>query len=160
MLDGLALVHLLSLPVEDQKRNRRARDHLLAAIELSRASWAIYAAEEDNDREWIPYPGQTGFAGARVDKAMVDQWRAFLDEAESTLRGELLVSLWRGRKKDEGGNLARVFTEPTRLHVILWVQGSAALPYLEQGEIAQPNFWQRVMSAFDGNFLLFAIWFN
>jgi len=38
-----------------------------------------------------------------------------------------------------GVNLRRVFTEPREFDLVLWVQGTAAVPYLEAGEVTTPR---------------------
>lgn len=43
---------------------------------------------------------------------------------------------------------------------MLWVQGSAAAPFLEQGELTTPETWQRLERIFQGDFIGFAIWLN
>ena len=43
---------------------------------------------------------------------------------------------------------------------ILWAQGSAALPYLEDGPMTDAQTWNRIMGMFEGNFLGYAVWFN
>jgi hypothetical protein len=53
-----------------------------------------------------------------------------------------------------------VFTEPTPFDPILWAQGSAALPYLEDGSLTDAETWGRIMMMFEGNFLGYAVWFN
>ena len=75
------------------------------------------------------------------------------------LAGRKLVPFWR----DAGGrgvNLRRVFTEPREFDLVLWVQGTAAVPYLEAGEVSTPEVWTRLKRIFRGEFLGFAIWFN
>jgi len=83
----------------------------------------------------------------------------FLDEADEILAGRKLIPFWR----DAGGrgvNLRRVFVEPREFDLVLWVQGTAAIPYLEAGELTTPEVWQRLQRIFQGEFLGFAIWFN
>ena len=61
-------------------------------------------------------------------------------------------------------NLKRVFTEPRLIDPILWVQGTAATPYLEEGEItnfANRETLRQINNTFGGiNFFGFAFWFN
>lgn len=159
-LDGIALIHLIQLPVTDPARSEAALDHLQQVIALSRKSWDLYGKETDDDREWIPNPNQTGVVpGVQVTEDMVDQWLAFLAEAEAILSGKVLIPFWRG-DKPLGVNLRRVFTEPETLDLVLWVQGTAAAPYLEEGTLTRPEFWDRLMQAFNGRFVGFALWFN
>ena len=53
-----------------------------------------------------------------------------------------------------------MFTEPTQFDLILWIQGSGALPYLEDGEMTGKDTWQGIMVVFSGNFLTYALWLN
>jgi hypothetical protein len=160
VVDEIALVHLLRLPVAEPKRMAAALGHLEAMIARSRESWKSILAETDDDREWIPNPKQgTVMPGGRLTKEMVKGWLDFLDEAEALLAGRTLVPFWR----DAGGrgvNLHRVFTEPRTFDLVLWVQGTAAAPYLEEGPVTTPAVWQRLQRIFGGEFLGFALWIN
>ena len=44
--------------------------------------------------------------------------------------------------------------------LVLWVQGSAATPYLEKGEFTRHEVWDRLLRVFEGEFVGFALWFN
>ena len=57
-------------------------------------------------------------------------------------------------------NVRRVFYEPTTFDLVLWVQGSAAVPYLEEGERTRPEFWRDIQRAFRGQLFWFAVWVN
>ncbi len=91
---------------------------------------------------------------------MVEGWKNFLDEFESILQGKKLAPFWRGNDPKRGINVRRVFTEPHTFDLVLWVQGSAAAPFLEQGEISSPQTWNRINRVFGGEFIGFAMWFN
>jgi hypothetical protein len=159
--DLIAVIHLLRLPVSEPTRLSAALDHLKAMLALSRESWKFYMAEDDDDHEWIPNPKQTGvIPGVKITEEMVKGWTiTFLDEADELLAGRKLVPFWR----DAGGrgvNLRRVFIEPREFDLVLWVQGTAAVPYLEEGEVTTPEVWQRLQRIFRCEFLGFAVWFN
>jgi hypothetical protein len=159
--DMIAFVHLVRLPVTEPRRMSAVLDHLRAMLALSRQTWRFYTAEDDDDHEWIPNPKQTGVVpGVKITEEMVKGWTiTFLDEADELLAGRKLVPFWR----DAGGqgvNLRRVFREPREFDVVLWVQGTAAVPYLEAGELTTADVWQRLQRIFRGEFLGFAIWFN
>lgn len=158
--DIVAFVHLLRFPVREPERVEAALKHLESMVELSRESWKGYLAETDDDHEWIPNPKQgTVMPGGKVTDEMVKGWLEFLDETDKILAGKVLVPFWR----DAGGkgvNLRKVFTDPRELDPILWAQGTAALPYLEDGPVTRPEVWQRLMRVFRGEFIGFAIWFN
>ena len=82
-----------------------------------------------------------------------------LDELEAILQGEKLAPFWR----DAGGkgvNIKRMFTEPRTFDLVLWVQGTAAGPYLEEGKVTDQAFWNRIQRGFGGQFFWFALWVN
>ena len=81
----------------------------------------------------------------------------FLGEFDQLLQGKKLIPHWR---LDKGIDVRRVFLEPRPFDPILWAQGSAALPYLEDGPMTDGQTWNRLMSMFEGNFLGYAVWFN
>lgn len=159
-LDAIALVHLVNLPIIDRDRPASALAHLQQVTALSRQTWDLYLQETDDDHEWIPNPQQTGVVpGGPITFEIIDQWLAFLDEADAILSGDRLLPFWRGTEP-VGVNLQRIFTEPQTFDAVRWAQGTAAAPYLETGSLTDPDFWWQLMAAFDGNFLFFALWFN
>jgi hypothetical protein len=157
--DAIAFIHLFRLPVSEPARMKAALTHLEQMISLSKESWKFILAETDDDHEWIPNPHQTGVLGSRVNKQMIDGWFTFIDEMDAILAGKKLIPLWRGKEK-RGINLRRVFTEPRTLDLVLWVQGTAATPYLEEGPLTKPELYDQLWRLFNGQFLGFAIWFN
>jgi hypothetical protein len=161
IIDAVAMVHMIRLPLSDAKRMTSALRHLEAMIALSRESWKFYEAETDDDHEWIPNPKQhTVIPGVLVSSEMVKGWREFLDEAERILAGKVLVPFWRERAGSRGINLRRVFTEPRGFDLVLWIQGTSAAPYMEDGPITKPEVWARLQRVFAGEFVGFAFWFN
>jgi hypothetical protein len=158
ILDGIAMIHLIRLEVTEPERMKRAHQHLVAVIEQSRQSWKLIMAETDNDQEWIPNPKQETVVGVKVTDDMVASWLEFLDETEQLLAGKKLAPFWRDPQK--GINLRRVFHEPRTFDLVLWVQGTAAAPYLEEGPQTKPETWQEFQQRFRGQFIGFAIWFN
>ena len=91
---------------------------------------------------------------------------------ESILQGKTLVPFWRGikggvglggrmpRNPKLGINVRKIFMQPTRFDLALWLQGTALTPYLEEGEIADPEKWSKMMTSFRGNFFNYFFWFN
>jgi hypothetical protein len=163
--DMIAFVHLWRFPIKEPERAKAALAHLEAMVTQAKEMWKHYLAETDDDREWIPNPRQTGVVGVAVTQEIVDTWLATLDELELVLQGKKVVPFWRGKQNNARGiNIRRVFTEPRTFDVILWVQGTAATPYLEEGEqtkFADPRMLQRMNETFGGaNFIGFALWFN
>jgi len=161
VVDFIAFIHLIKLPVAEPHRLPSAHAHLLEVIALSRQSWSAILAETDDEREWIPSPKQKNgiVPNAPITQEMVQGWHAVLDEAEAILNGEKLIPFWRA-DDGRGVNLKRFFTEPRTFDLVLWVQGSAAAPYLEEGETTDVDFWRRIQRGFRGQFFWFAIWVN
>lgn len=157
--DLIAFVHLMHWPVTEPKRMEAVLGHLENVVALSRESWTFILAETDDDLEWIPNPRQARgvLPGVPVTQETVDGWLLFLGEFDALLTGRKLIPHWRLEK---GINLRRVFTEPRTFDPVLWMQGSAALPYLEDGELTSSETWSRIMGLLQGNFLGYAIWFN
>jgi hypothetical protein len=52
------------------------------------------------------------------------------------------LNISRGPAK-QGVNLRRVLLEPRDFDLVLWLQGSAAMPYLEPGEV-NTEFWRQL----------------
>jgi hypothetical protein len=156
IVDVIAGIHLLRMPIKEKSRMKTALVHLEKVVALGKESWRFILAETDDDHEWIPNPKQKGALNIRVTQQMVDRWLDFLDESEALLAGKRLVPFWRGAEK-RGVNLRRVFTEPRAFDVVLWVQGTAATPYLEEGELTKPAVWNGLMRVFQGDFFSFAV---
>ncbi|MGE0374578.1 MAG: hypothetical protein AB7I48_10100 [Planctomycetaceae bacterium] len=176
LADMVAAIHLLNFPLKEAARMRSAHQHLLSMVEQSRRCWERALAETDDDREWIPNPQQQGAIGLRVAREQVDGWHEVLDEFEAVLEGRKLIPFWRkygslpilfsvssvGPVPDVGTgvNVRRFFTEPRDLDVVLFLTGTGAVPYLEEGPLSTPAAWQRLTRVFQGEFFGFAIWFN
>ncbi|MEM7578848.1 MAG: hypothetical protein AAF316_03180 [Cyanobacteria bacterium P01_A01_bin.80] len=158
--DIVALIHLINFPVVEPERLTAALQNFQTVTALSRQSWKLILAETDNDREWLPNPRQKAvIPNVAVTQAMIDSWLTFLDEADFLLKGEKLVPFWR-RREVRGMNLNKVFTQPKGFDLVLWVQGTAAAPYLELGKQTDADVWRRLLQVFQGQFFQFAAWFN
>ena len=92
-----------------------------------------------------------------VTQERIDGWNNFLDEFEAILQGKKLIPHWRF---DEGINIYRFFHEPRTFDIVLLIQGSAALPYLEEGELTTGETWNRIETLLGGDFFRYFIWFN
>lgn len=159
--DVIAFIHLLNLPVRSPEKLQVALSHFEETVRLSRRSWNCILAETDQDYEWLPNPNQrSAVAGWTVTPEMVTWWFQFLDEAESLLAGTTLMPFWRETGPKTGVNIRRIFLEPAPFDLVLWVQGSAASPYLEEGAVVPRDLWDQLDRVFDGRFLGFAVWFN
>jgi len=171
ILDAIAAIHLADFPVREPQRMASARGHLLAMIRTSRESWMRIQAETDDDQEWLPNPRQTGVLQIPVTQEMIDGWRGVLVEMEDLLEGRKLVPFWRDHvrflgpmnpvlQEGRGINLKRFFEEPTEFDLVLFIQGSGALPYVERGQLSHPETWRNLQRLFRGQFFGFAVWFN
>jgi hypothetical protein len=162
--DLIAYIHLLRFEVKEPKRLEAALDHLDAMFVQAKEMWKHYLAETDDEHEWIPNPKQTGVLQIKVTQEMVDTWLATLDEAEAVVQGKRLIPFWRGEGEERGVNMRRAFLESKTIDPILWVQGTAATPFLEKGELtkfANPETIGRINETFGGaNFVGFAFWFQ
>ena len=159
--DAVAFFHLIHWPVTEPERLRASREHLKAMITLSRETWRRIMAETDRGQEWIPSPAQSLAQGdtrpAPVTGEVIDGWMQFLDHFEAVLDGKLLLPHWR---LAQGVNLRRVFEEPRVFDILLWIQGSAALPYLEDGPVAGTETWNPIFQLMGGEFMTYFVWFN
>lgn len=158
--DLIASIHLINFQVSGPERMQAALGHLESMVTLSNRSWDLILKETDNDQEWLPNPKQTGvIPNVVVTEAMIASWRHFLTEAKSILKGEKLIPFWRGAPV-RGVNLRKIYLEPRPFDLVLWIQGSGAAPYLQQGPITDPAVWERLQRVFGGEFIGFALWFN
>jgi hypothetical protein len=174
ILDVIALIHTVNYECTEPERMKAALGHLESIISLSRESWKLINAETDDDREWLPNPRQSAALGElRVSQQNLVGWQSFLDEADAILQGKKLLPFWRGieggailfdgsfpEHPELGINVRKIFLEPTRLDLVLWLQGTGLQPVLEKGERTDPEAWRRISDAFNGNFFLFMAWFN
>jgi hypothetical protein len=156
--DAIAFLHLMHWPVIAPERMASALGHLEAMATASRETWERVLAETDDEREWLPAPAQTGMlTGIGIDETVLQGWFAFLDEFEAILKGEKLVAHWRFR---QGINLRRMFLEPRTFDAVLLAQGSAAVPYLEDGPLSDAQAWERILQLFGGDFFSYFVWIN
>ena len=160
---GAALLTFRGVP--DGERTRATHAHFKAMIAHNRKFWDKVEQETDNDNEWLPNARQTAAFGLAVESGTALAWRGFLDEINAILDGDLLIPYWRLPQSPDaevgvGLNLRRILEDPPDMDIVLWIQGTAAVPYLEQGPLADMAAWGQFMSMTPGNSLLFAIWFN
>lgn len=170
IIDAVAVATLaLDIPIDEPKRLKNVLDHLQGTIENGQEMWKHILAETDDENEWIPNPKQTGAIGVAVSQDMIDTWLETLAEAKRIVDGDKLVPFWRDylladKPGKRGINILNVFENPPEsLAIVLWVQGTAATPYLEQGKItefADEKFLRRINTVFGANFFGFAAWFN
>lgn len=161
IVDWIAFVHLINWKLIDQKRMETALHDLEEVVAQSRVSWKFIMAETDDDREWLPNPNQTGvLPNMHVTEEMVRSWGRVMDESEKVLKGEKLIPFWRGEDAGLGINLRKVFLQASDFDLVEWVQGPAAVPYLEHGQLSRGATWRELMRDFGGSFPGYAFWFN
>ena len=59
-----------------------------------------------------------------------------------------------------GVNVGRMFSEPGPINLAGWVQGWAALPYLQEGKLVSPENWRAFAAMLEGDPMLMALWLN
>jgi len=157
--DLIAGVHDLRLRVVDKDGVRHARDEFKAMVSCSRMCWQRVMAETDDDKEWLPSPHQTGPGGTTITKAQVDAWQHVLDELDAVASGSKLLPHWR-LKQGMGINVEEFVASPPPLDLVLMIQGSAFVPYIEEGAVSDRQTWSQLTRAFGPGFFRFAIWNN
>ena len=159
ILDVVAALHEMRLDILRPDALRGARDDFRAMVACSRTCWRRVQEETDNDHEWLPAPAQTGPGGARVTAEQIEGWHRVLDELDAVLSGQKLLAHWR-LKPGTGINLDKLVNAPPRLDLVLLVQGSALLPYVEEGPASNQATWRTLMQPFGPGFARFALWSN
>ena len=136
-----------------------ARQSFLAMVAENREFWARVAQETDNKDEWLPNDSQTSALGVELPKGTGAHWMALLTDAEAILNGEKLVPY--PRIALPGGiNIGKMFTDPRPIDVAGWIQGWAALPYLESGPLVSTQSADAFDQLTNGRAMLFALYLN
>ena len=163
-IDLIASLLMMVRGSGDPDHSRAALAHFEETITHTRTFWDRVDQEQDNVAEWIPNTRQVAaIGGLEIPAEVVSAWRAVLDDVARILQGELLLSHWRFAGRDGqtvGVNLRRVFENPQSVDLVLWIQGSAAVPYIEPGPLADNASWRQFNRMLNGDGLLFAVWFN
>ncbi len=157
--DLIAAVHDMRLPLVNKDGPRHARDEFKAMIACSRICWRRALAETDDEKEWLPSPRQTGPGGEKVTQAQVEAWLRVLDELEAVASGRKLLPHWR-LKEGMGINVEKLVASPPPMDLVLLIQGSALLPYVEEGAVSDQRTWSQLTQVFGRGFFRFAIWSN
>ncbi len=176
--DLIAFIHVINFEVTEPKRMADALAHFEQVVALSRTTWKWIRDETDNDREWLPGPTQNSVVlEGRVGGPLGENWEKVLDRTELVLQGKELIPFWRGY---EGGNalvffnnssnvkfhpklginLRKVFTQPKRFDLVLWMQGTGVAPFLEEGKTIDLQAWQDLSQSFGGRLPFFSFWIN
>lgn len=158
-IDMIAMILATLEQTPDPARAAAAHGHFLAMIAENRRFWARVEAETDNDREWLPNARQVSALGVTLPPETGALWQSVLADAEAVLKGEKLIPYWRAG--DQGGiNLQKVFLEPRPVDVAGWIQGWAALPYMQTGPLVSAENWGRFSAMMTGDAMLVALWLN
>lgn len=173
VFDIIALIHTINYEIIEPERMQRALEHWEEVIRLSRQSWQFIQQETDDNNEWLPGPNQSAvITEMRIGRELITTWHLFLDEIEAILQGKKLVPFWRGipggitdfntmpQHPTLGINVRRIFTEPGRFDLALWLQGTGLQPWLEEGEIVDPDQWNQMLRGFGNQFWPVVFWFN
>ncbi|MCU0903543.1 MAG: hypothetical protein MUE83_06665 [Tabrizicola sp.] len=158
-LDAFAMLEGAVNQPPDAARAKAAKDHFLAMITENRRFWSLVAAETDNDREWVPNDKQASALGFNLPPGTGDTWLGVLADGEALLQGRLLIPYWRG-PEGQGINLGRMFDEPAAISITGWLQGWAAVPYLEQGPVVNPTSLRQFEGLMGGNAGLMMVFLN
>ena len=157
--DLLAVVLATLDQTPDKARMASARDHLLATVAQNRVFWDKVALETDDVQEWLPNDRQHSAIGLDLPPGTRDAWLAVLADMEAILTGKKLLPFWRVGPP-AGINLSKVFTDPAPIDVPGWVQGWAALPYLEKGTVIDTASTDAFDSLMQGQSMLFSLYLN
>ena len=157
--DLIAAIHELRLEVADSDGLKKAVAEFRSAIVCSKICWKRVQAETDDDHEWLPSPQQTGPRGTKVTQQEIDGWMTVLAEVDAILTGKKLLPHWR-IINGMGINVAKLVQSPPKLDLVLIIQGSALVPYIQGGEVSGMDRWRTLIAPFGPGFANFALWSN
>lgn len=163
--DGMDEVDLIAILISalqqppDTSRMTSAHQHFLAMITDNRRFWAAVAQESDNDSEWLPNDKQQSALGVAMPPGTAAVWLSVLEDAEGLLNGTKLAPYWR-QQGNAGVNIAKVFTDPRPADLAGWIQGWAAVPYLEQGQIVSDQNWSAFEQMMGGEAMMLSFYLN
>jgi hypothetical protein len=81
-----------------------------------------------------------------------------MTETDALLVGGRLIPFW--RNCEEGGGRQGVVHQPRTFDAVLWFQGTAAVPCLEEGPKTCTDVWDRLRRAGEWDFFLCLAWFS
>lgn len=158
-VDGVAQVIWALDQPPDPARMDAARTHLRAMVADNRRFWTEVTQETDDNREWLPNDRQKSALGIEVPQGTGTRWLAVLDDFDALLSGTKLLPYWR-LGDGAGINVARFLDDPAPLDIVGWIQGEAAVPYLEKGPLVTAESWAAFDSLLAGDSFLFAVYLN
>lgn len=156
--DIIAAIHTINWPVTDAARLAGVRARMKAVLDYSRQDWDAILTETDDNHELVPSPKQTAMVpDTSITDEKVAAWRATLDEADKVLDGTLLIPHWRFK---QGFDLKAYFETAKQTDLVMILTGAGALPFLRDGEVANPQHFREIQAAFGNDWLGYAFWFN
>lgn len=161
-LDEVDLIAILIATLQqppDADRMTSAQAHFLAMIADNRRFWASVAQETDNAAEWLPNDKQQSALGVTLPPGTGAVWLSVLDDAEGLLKGTKLAPYWR-QEGAAGVNIAKIFTDPRPADLAGWIQGWAAVPYLEKGPLVSAQNWSAFEQMMGGEAMMLSFYLN
>lgn len=155
----IATLDLALNQTPDAARMASAKAHFLAMVADNRRFWALVDAETDNTLEWLPNDRQKSAMGLQLPQGTGKAWMAILTDAEDLLNGNKLLPYWNVGTA-AGVNVERLFSDPRAIDLVGWIQGWAALPYLDQGEVVSDTSWRAFEGMISGDAMLFSLYLN
>ena len=159
LVDRLAVVLQTLRQQPDPELTRAAGLHLQHMVTANIDFWQAVKAETDNDREWIPNDTQQAAAGFTLPERTGARWLAVLADMDQVLKGDMLVPFWRF-SPGYGVDLSMWLQDPAPVEFADWVQGTAALPYLQPGLTVGSDNLDSFMQMFGGNAVLYMVLLN
>ena len=157
--DKLAIIIQTLRNQPDAEEVKLAAENFNQMIAANRKFWLLVAAETDDDREWIPNDKQHAALGFELPPGTGPSWLGVLDDGEQILSGQKLIPYWRFAP-GYGINLKAWIDDPAPVDLVGWIQGSAALPYTQQGDTITSENWSRFAELMMGREFLFMLMFN
>ncbi len=154
---AITLATLNQPPNKD--RMGSAQSHLLAMVTDNRRFWSEVVLETDNADEWLPSDTQKSSLGIELPPGTGPMWLGVLSDIEALVKGDKLVPYWR-INGPAGVNVGRMFTDPRPIDLAAWIQGEAAVPYLETGDLISMQNWGAFEQMMSGQAMLFTLFLN
>ncbi len=158
-LDVIAIVIAALQQTPDAARMTGAQAHFLGMIADNRRFWAAVVRETDNAAEWLPNDKQQSALGVTLPPGTGAVWLSVLDDAEGLLKGTKLAPYWR-QQGAAGVNIAKLFSDPRPADLAGWIQGWAAVPYLENGTLVSAQNWSAFEQMMGGEAMMLSFYLN
>ena len=155
----IATLDLALRQTPDADRMASAKAHFLTMVAENRHFWALVESETDNVREWLPNDRQKSAIGVDLPQGAGKAWLAILGDAEDLLNGTKLLPFW-SVGTAAGVNVERLFSDPRAIDLVGWIQGWAALPYLENGDVVSGASWAAFAGMILGDAMVVSLYLN